>query len=360
MLGNFASLAGAAGVAIAVAACGGAAPPASPIAVAEVAPVGTTRARPPAAAAAVEVAEGQGDVVERLAPGTMVSWLAPARAQLELGGSWIDAPAGERPIRVGVIDRRQGSSVRVAVWLPHARFALWVDREGLLGLVQREQRVAAMRGGSTLGDAHATLFPGAKVERLERAGGFVFVRYSGAIRVEGWVPEAALGDASLEHQRRFRRPIRRTLHVAPGTVVRGEPRFAGRELAVVGAGFFLELLRKVDDQWDEVSFADADVHAQGFVSRQAPLGRVARPAEVPVIRIAPDAKVASGTCLYARRDGEAIGYVVGERDVQLEELAPNWWTLALDTPWGPIGFVARGPAATELAACAPARDLPAP
>ncbi len=58
----------------------------------------------------------------------------------------------------------------------------------------------------------------------------------------------------------------------------------------------------------------------GYLSRQAPPGRVYRPQDpdVPLPSSTPNTKVGSGTCLYARARGEAIGYIVGDREVELE------------------------------------------
>jgi hypothetical protein len=74
----------------------------------------------------------------------------------------------------------------------------------------------------------------------------------------------------------------------------------------------------------------------------------------------PSAKAASGTCLYARARGEPIGYIVGDRDVQLDDAGGGWWTLTLDTPWGPLELAARRSAPRELVACAPAGSVPPP
>ncbi|HEX4420462.1 MAG TPA: hypothetical protein VH165_21250 [Kofleriaceae bacterium] len=66
-----------------------------------------------------------------------------------------------------------------------------------------------------------------------------------------------------------------------------------------------------------------------------------------------------GPCLYARPDGEPIGYIVDNQPVELDDgAAAGWWTLTAETPWGPLAFAARGPARTELVACAPAGAVP--
>lgn len=44
--------------------------------------------------------------------------------------------------------------------------------------------------------------------------------------------------------------------------------------------------------------------------------------------------MASGTCLYARAKGDAIGDIVGNRPVELDDAGAGWWTLAIDTRGG--------------------------
>jgi hypothetical protein len=74
--------------------------------------------------------------------------------------------------------------------------------------------------------------------------------------------------------------------------------------------------------------------------------------------ITPNAKVASGTCLYSKRGGDPIGYIVGDRDVDLAEAETGWFSLAIDSPWGPIVFAARGPTRSDLVTCAPPETVP--
>jgi len=97
------------------------------------------------------------------------------------------------------------------------------------------------------------------------------------------------------------------------------------------------------------------------VSRRDPPGRVHHWAETDgTPMITPNATAASGTCLYARARGDAIGYLVGTRPVDLEDAGAGWWTLTIDTPWGPLAFAAHGAARTELVACAPPGTVPPP
>jgi len=186
------------------------------------------------------------------------------------------------------------------------------------------------------------------------------IRYLGALQVEGWVPDAVLGDRGHARDGIARIPSgHKTLMVIPGAVIRSEPRWAASELAIMANGYFLDTLRELDDGWTEVSYEDGDVAVHGFVSKRDPPGRVHHWHEPDVAAVlAPNTTVASGTCLYARVDGDAIGYIVGDRPVDLDDAGAGWWTLAIDTPWGPLGFAAHGPSPGELATCAPADALP--
>jgi hypothetical protein len=150
--------------------------------------------------------------------------------------------------------------------------------------------------------------------------------------------------------------------VTPGTVIRAEPRWAARQLGVTAIGYFLETVRDVDDAWAEIAYADGDVSITGFASRRDPPGRVHRKRPDPSLAplpITPNTKIASGTCLHARIDGDPIGYIVGDQDVDLVDAGRGWWTVAINTPWGPIAFSARGADPTSLIACAPDKTVPA-
>lgn len=292
-----------------------------------------------------------------------VSWLAPGRAQLELDGAQIENPGGGHPIEVTIFDDI-GRRVRVAVRLEQARFSLWTDRDRLFGVVRHEQRVAEAFGSRGMDDVHATVKAGARVKRLAHKGGRTQIRYFGAVEIEGWVPDAALGDAGPPHEDRGRYPsARATLMVMPGAVIRSEPKWIGDELAVMANGYFLDTVQELEDGWVDVAYEDGDVELRGFVSKQLPPGQVHRPKTNPELQpvpITPNTKVASGTCLYARKGGEAIGYIVGDRDVDLADADTGWFTLSIDSPWGPIAFAARGPTRSDLVACAPAGTVPAP
>lgn len=281
------------------------------------------------------------------ADATDVAWLVPGRMQLALDTAPIDGPDRDRPFEVGFIERH-GHLVRVAVRLPHARFSVWSDRSRLLAVLRSDQRLEAR------GDAFVTLRAGARVRRLERKGARTRVRYIGEVSVDGWVVESALADAMPQRDHRIVNTMRRRMMVTPGRVIRAEPRWAARELAVVANGYFVELVRDLGDGWSEVTYSDTDVIVRGFLSTRDPPGRPHRWREAePPPSVAATTKVAAGTCLYSRADGERVGYIVGEQLVALEEAGAGWWTLSIDTPWGPVAFAARGASIATLDTCVP-------
>ena len=343
----------------ALAACGGAAAPGAR----EAAGPGASGAPSPRARA--DDPEGV-DPIAALTPGRdgeQVTWLVPGRMQIELDGAVVDGPDGDRPFEVGVI-QRAGNQVRVAVRLPQARFSVWTDRERLYATLLGDHRMAgdAMPAAPGAAEVAVSLRAGARVRRLAHRPGATRVRFVGAVQVEGWVPDKLLADSGPRRDSAMRYPSgRRTLHVMPGAVIRAEPRWSGPELAVVAEGYLVDTVREVDGAWSEVTYADSDVSVHGYLSRQAPPGRVYRPRDpdVPLPSSTPNTKVASGTCLYARARGEAIGYIVGDREVELEDRGSGWWTLTVDSPWGPLELVARG-SADALVACAPAGSVPPP
>ena len=294
--------------------------------------------------------------------GGATSLLQPGAAQLELHATPIDSPGPTPPIPVTIV-AEQGSRVRVAVRLARARFVIWTERARLYALLLRDQIVSPAAGRVTRpADPAVMLRAGSAVKRLAHHDTWTQVRFSGAVEVEGWVPDAVLGEEAPSRPYRGRIGSgRKTLMVMPGAVIRAEPTWAGPQLAVMANGYFLDIVREVDEAWSEISYGDGDVTLSGFVSRRDPPGRVHRkradPALAPV-PITPNTRVASGTCLYARGSDDPIGYLVGDQDVDLAGDGRGEWALAIDTPWGPIAFAARGPDPTSLVACAPDKAVP--
>ncbi|HUJ57749.1 MAG TPA: hypothetical protein VLX92_04640 [Kofleriaceae bacterium] len=342
-------------IVVALAACGGAMTRALP-----------PRPRAPAPAPAIHPPRAPIDVIGALsATQGEVSWMTPGPAQLALGAPPIQPEGSSAPIQVVVIDD-QGSQTRVGVLLDHVRFAVWTDRAQLFTIVAHD---IAIHGDAfadlSQGDApEVVLRGGARVRRLAHDGARTRIRYVGGVEVEGWVPDDALVDRGPA-----RDPVgwiprgRQVLSVIPGAVIRSEPRWAGQQLAVMANGYFVDSVREIDDAWSEVEFEDGEVAVRGYLSRRDPPGRVHRtPAPESVAApVAPNATVASGTCLYGRDRGEPIGYVVGDRPALVEPGdQAGWFDVSLDTPWGPVAFAARGPSESELGACAPPGAVPPP
>lgn len=301
------------------------------------------------------------DPIAGLAPADNVSYLVPGRVQIDLGGTPIDGPGGTKPIEVSLIGR-QGNLVRAAVRLPHARFSVWTDRARVLGVLARDFTMPAFYRPDD--ETHVVLRAGAIVQRLKRDDKRTQVRYVGAFEVEGWIPEELIVDERRLAKRisRFTPPSRlRPTHAFPGAVLRREPKWASDQLALVANAYTLTTIREVDPAWVVIAYADADVDVQGYLSRRDPPGRVHRPKDPDLApqRITPNAKVASGTCLYTAIKGDAVGYIVEDQDVTLDDTGGGWWTLTIDSPWGPLPFAAQGPSRADLVACAPTGSVPA-
>lgn len=304
------------------------------------------------------------DPIEALAPANRISYLVPGRVAIELGTTWIDGPGGTKPIEVSVF-ARQGNLVRAAVRLGHARFSVWTDRNRMLPVLAKDFTLStAFRPGD---ESRVVLRAGAVVRRLARKEKEKRsqIRYVGALEVEGWIPDDLLADAGPPKQRvsRFPRHGRlRPVHAFPGAIIRREPRWAGEQLALVATAYSLDTIREIDAAWSLVAYDDAEVGVQGYLSRRDPPGRVHKPKdpEVAPQKITPTAKVANGTCLYARVKGEPVGYIVGDQDVTLDDAGAGWWSLTIDSPWGPLPFAAQGPTKTDLLACVPSQTPPSP
>ena len=287
------------------------------------------------------------------------SWVVPGPIYLELGAAAIAAGGAGRPIEVTPIDE-EGNLQRVAVQLDHARFSVWIDREQMLAVLKRDQRIDALGVPAVGSEVQVVLRAGATVRRLAHRDRSTQVRYLGALEIEGWVPNDVLTDRGPPRGGAGRFPTgRKTFMVLPGAVIRAEPRWAASELALMGTAYSLDIIRELDDAWTEVGYEDGDVVVHGFVSRRDPPGHLHHWRDGdPRPGVAPNTSAPSGTCLYARAAGDAIGYLVGNRPVALEDIGNGWWSLTIDTPWGPLGFAARGPSKTELSACAPPGAVP--
>jgi hypothetical protein len=123
-------------------------------------------------------------------------------------------------------------------------------------------------------------------------------------------------------------------------------------VATVVRGTFVDQLA-VDGDWFEVEYENHDVRVHGFRSRRDTEVAVQRPPDREASPLAPTAIVPAKTCLYARPDGEAIGFYDDSAQAAVEHARDDWWTIALDTPWGVLTVFASGPTATELAPCPP-------
>jgi hypothetical protein len=300
------------------------------------------------------------DPIAALAPRETVSYLVPGRVQIDLGAPAIEGPGGSTPIQVSLIER-QGNLVRAAVRLEHARFSLWTDRARLLGVLESDVKIETTYQPND--ETHVMLRRGAVVRRLKHDGKRSQVRYVGALEVEGWVPDEQIVDEGPLRERpvRLARATRlRPQHVLPGAVIRRAPQWTGEQLALVASGYTLDTVREVDQTWALIAYDDTEVSVQGFVSRRAAPGQVHRPKlpDVTPPLITANGKVPSGSCLYTRVKGEPIGYIVGDQDVMLDDVGGGWWTLTIDSPWGPIAFSAQGPSRADLRGCAPAGSVP--
>jgi hypothetical protein len=290
-----------------------------------------------------------------------MSFMNLGRVQLEIGGSMIESPGGTKPLRVMLIGR-QGDQVRAAVDAVTARFSVWTSANQLYSLLQSEQRVELDTVGPIHSEAFATLHAGARVRRIARRGDYTKVRYLGALQIEGWVPDSALGltAAARTPMGRMGRG-RRPQHVTSGTVVRGDTMWASTPIAVVAQGYLLDLGEDMKDGWWKVSYLDGDIEVHGFWSRSSAPSSVVleQDPDPPPPLVTPNETIPSGTCLHSQIESDQVGYVVG--DVEGELVASSvtgWYSLTLDTPWGPITFGVQGSSVQDLVACAPPATVP--
>lgn len=295
------------------------------------------------------------DVIDALAqPLAESSWIVPGPAQLELGGDSLQAIEDAPRLEVSVLEE-QGSDIRVGVRLDHARFALWMPRSRLLAIIARDQRVHVPGAPLAIGETamEVVLHGGAQVERLAHENSSTRIRYIGALEVEGWVPDDALTDrAPVGHRRLGRIPSgKRPLMLVPGAVIRAEPKWAGAQLAVLGQGYFVDEIKPIDDAWSEIGYEDGDLEVHGYVSKRDPPGRTHRRRAVEQSTPAtPNAVVADGTCLFIA--GDEVGFIVGSRELVVARTdRVGWFSVTIDSPWGPLAFDARGTTMTDLAKC---------
>ena len=289
------------------------------------------------------------------------SFVVPGLASLELGGATVQAPPAQPEVAGTIIDE-QTTMVRIVVKLDKLAFALWTERPRLLKIVMRDEMVSKYAGGGFHGysdDApFAELHAGAHVRVIGHRDTWTKIRYLGSLEFDGWVPDTVLADRTTSDAAGHGRiptglP---TLMVTPGTVVRGEPKWVGDELAIMANGYFLDTIKEVDDEWALIGYEDGEIRVRGFASRRSPPGRVHKPheAEATATTIAANATVAHGTCLYGRPHGEPIGFVIADVAVEVSSgRRPGWFTLSFDTPWGPLMFAASGTSATDLDTCRP-------
>lgn len=321
---------------------------------------GAAQLPPPAPEKRTIVESAPRDPIAALAPVDDVAYLVPGRVQIELGGPAIEGPGGNKPIEVSLI-QFQGNDVRVGVRLDHARFSLWTDRARLLSTILGDVRADLIYRPND--ETSVTLHEGAPVRRLRHEKDRTLVRYVGALEAELWVSDGLLSDLGPRRERivKIPRPTRlRPQHVWAGVVIRRAPQWNADQLAVVANTYMLDTIREIDQAWALVGYDDTDISVTGFISRRDPPGSVHRPRdpEVAPQKITPNAKAPSGTCLYAHVKGEPIGYIVGDPEVTADDLGNGWWSVTIDSPWGPIPFAARGPTPLDFSACAPQGSVP--
>jgi hypothetical protein len=292
------------------------------------------------------------DAVAVLAqPRVEAGWVVPGPAQLVLGGTSLQA-IDDKPLEIDVLDER-GSDVRVGVRLDHVRFALWTARSRLMGVLGREVHISASPMGEVINEAaSATLRTGAHVHRLSRKDGYTKVRFIGSLEVEGWVPDDAFGDRGAAGRVTGLRGVQRKPIVIPlGGIIRTEPNVHARVLALAHYSMFVDNVEAIDDRWLRVAYSDNDVTVRGYYQQRSSPGAT-HPAKEPELgaAVVPNTTVPAQTCLYA--SDEAVGFVVGDR-AALVEPSPRigWFTVTLETPWGPIAFEARGPTESTLVTC---------
>ncbi|MFT3696009.1 MAG: hypothetical protein QM831_22925 [Kofleriaceae bacterium] len=290
------------------------------------------------------------------------SFIVPGAASLELDGTPIQAPPAQPELQ-GVIVDEQTDSVRVAMHVDGLAYALWTERARLLGIVKHQGRITQRRGelyDRALDEPFAELNQGARVRMLKRDKEWEQVRYLGSLELDGWIRYDDLVDRSTDvivQHGRWPTGLP-TITATPGTIIRTEPKWAGdqNQLGIMANGYFLDHVKDIDDVWIEVVYEDSDIKVRGFVSKQDPPGHVHKPheAETPPAKIQPTGQIAANTCLYAKPNGEAIGFAMTSKDAELSSgRSPGWYTVTVDSPWGPLTFHAHGTSEHSLDTCGP-------
>jgi len=278
-------------------------------------------------------------------------WIVPGPAQLVLGGTNLQ-PIDDKPLEVDLLDER-GTDARVGVRLDHVRFAVWIARSRLMGVLAREQHISASPTSEVALDGlSVALRSGAHVHRLSRKDGYTKVRYIGALEVEGWVPDEALRErGAAGRSSAVGRGFQRTPTVVPlGGMIRADRTVHARVLATAHYTTFVDNVDSLADGWLRVAYSDNDVTLRGYYQQRSAPGAT-HPAKEPELGAAVVANltVPNGTCLYAVE--EPVGFVMGDQPAAVEPSRVGWFTVTLDTPWGAVAFEARGPTETTLETC---------
>jgi hypothetical protein len=276
-------------------------------------------------------------------PTSLRGWVVPRGAWLDVGESSAP-PDGDAPEPVEVMIVERGATlVRIAFHTTQLKFVAWVRRADLLGVLARNVEIRSdfAPPARAIG---ATLYRGARVEVLERKAERVRVRYSGALELETWIAKDALVEQAEPLEASGPAFIGGVLfHAIPGLAIRSEPRWGSDLVAVLARTYFLEDLGIVDDAWNEVSYTDHALKVHGFASRREPPTRLRLPIH-PHATATPFAGkdiLTAGACLYASPKGEAVGVAGPVPAIIIADERDGWWSVTLDTPWGPIRFAAR-------------------
>lgn len=324
--------------------------PASVVAVAEGAEQPGAPARPETATGDVEASAEAGSVAALLAdPGAE---LPAERALLRRAGtarfSAQGAPVAAADTRFPVTDQaalpvvaQASERVRVVSRTGGARLLLWLDRGDLGRAAVRE---VALEGSAP--PRGVTLYSGAAVEVVERAGDRVRVRREDYwLAFDGWVPAGAIGPIFVRGEASPAAGGKKVV-VDCGTELAAA--IGGPAMAIVGpgpggceAGVEVDALGEPRGGFQEIVVGNEWYTARGFVAAAAAQGDEAgyglgwgelRAYEERWVALPP------GTCLHAERYGEPVG-VVTEPLRFAPGTAPaerSWVAGKVSTQWGDI------------------------